>query len=66
MTLQLQDTVVDRVERVKRSLASQHQPGAARVTVDGLCPHCAARVVVEVRADSCCVECDTCGSTYFL
>lgn len=66
MTLHMPDTVIDRVERVKHSLGSEHEPAVARVQVDGPCPTpgCDARVLTEVRADSTTVVCATCGSTF--
>lgn len=66
MTLQMPDTVVDRVGRVKHSLEAAHQPDAARVAVDGPCPTpgCDARVLTEVRADSSTVECAACGHAF--
>ena len=66
MTLQMPDTVVERVGRVKHSLDAAHEWGAARVAVDGPCPTpgCDARVLTEVRADSTSVRCDSCGSTF--
>lgn len=66
MTLQMSDTVLDRVARVKHSIESQNDPGAVQVAVDGPCPTpgCDARVITEVHADSSIVACATCGNTF--
>lgn len=66
MTLQESDTVIDRAERVKHSIAGQGDPRAVQVTVDGPCPDaaCGARVVTTIHADTSGVRCDACGTTF--
>lgn len=66
MTLQSSDTVVDRAERVKHSIAGTGDPRAVQVAVDGLCPaaDCGTRVVAEIHSDTTRVTCPSCGGTF--
>ena len=66
MTLQSSDTVVDRAERVKHSIAGAGDPKAVQVAVDGLCPAdaCDTRVVAEIHADTTRVTCPGCGGVF--
>lgn len=66
MTLQMPDTIIDRVARVKHTIRGQAEPGAVHVTVDGPCPTpgCDARLIEDVRSDSDAVSCRTCGHDF--
>ncbi len=66
MTLHPSDTVVDRAERVKHSIAGAGDPRAVQVAIDGLCPTdgCGTRVVAEIHADTTRVTCPSCGGVF--
>lgn len=60
------DTILERVGRVKHSLAGAGDPRTVQAAVDGLCPKdgCDGRIVATVHADSTSVHCDTCGGDF--
>lgn len=66
MPQQTVDTIIQRVERVKHSLAGAGDPRAVQAAVDGVCPNedCDGRVVAVVHADTAAVTCEACGSTF--
>ncbi len=67
MTLHQSDTVIDRVSRVKHSIAG-NDPRVVQVAVDGPCPTkgCDARVIAEVHSDSHTVVCAACGTEFIV
>lgn len=66
MTTQMSDTIIDRIQRVKRSIAKEFQPRAVQVAVDGPCPDesCGSQVSMKVHSDSTSVTCPACGGTF--
>lgn len=60
------DTIIDRIGRVKRSIAKEIDPRAVRVAVDGCCPdeRCQAPLSMEVHSDSASLTCPSCGGTF--
>lgn len=66
MVMTSADTIIDRVARVKHSLAGSGDPRTVQAAVDGPCPKedCDGRVVAIVHADSTSVHCDACGGDF--
>jgi hypothetical protein len=60
------DTIIDRIGRVKRSIAKEVEPRAVQVAVDGSCPDesCHAPLSMEVHSDSASLTCTACGGTF--
>jgi hypothetical protein len=55
------DSITDRVHRVRTSLEPYGDPRTVQAAVDGACPDCGARFVVNVHSDTgriTCPECD--------
>jgi ribosomal protein S27E len=58
------DSIVDRARRVRPSLVPEGSPQSVQVTVDGPCPDCGNRFVVDVHADTATVTCPGCEKVY--
>jgi ribosomal protein L37AE/L43A len=59
----MNDSIVDRAERVEHSLKAVSDP-TARAAVGGPCPSCGARVETVLRCETTSVTCDACGSEF--
>jgi hypothetical protein len=60
------DTIIDRIGRVKRTIAKEIDPRAVQVAVDGSCPNesCHAPLSMEVHSDSASLTCTACGGVF--
>ena len=58
------DSIVDRVHTVRSSLASYGDPRTVQAAVDGLCPDCGDRFVVDVRSDLGAITCPSGGARF--
>ena len=57
------DSIVDRAHRVRSSLAP-YDPQTVQAAVDGVCPDCDERFVVDVRSDLGRITCPSCGAAF--
>lgn len=59
------DSIVERAERVEHSLKSVGDT-TARAAVGGPCPDCGARVETVLLSDTTSVNCDACGTEFHI
>jgi predicted RNA-binding Zn-ribbon protein involved in translation (DUF1610 family) len=58
------DSIVDRAERVHRSLERTAGGVRAQAAVGGPCPECGERVELVLSADSSSFTCRSCGTSF--
>jgi transcription elongation factor Elf1 len=58
------DSIADRAHRVRTSLEPYGDPQTVKAAVDGLCPECGDRFVVDVRSDLGRITCPACGAAF--
>lgn len=58
------DSISDRVDRVRSSLEPYGDPQTVQAAVDGQCPDCGTRFVVDVRSDIRSITCPSCQADF--